>query len=352
MRQVLVAFACACAALALAGRAEAATCAYDAATRTVTDALSAYDSDTLYVGTDGTIQSAWSGACGTATTANTDRIVVTGSPTGAESLSISEQNGRFAKSKGPKKARDIPISVDLGGWDPNFFSVDTLTIEGSPANDTIAVGTAGVALNTNGSLDIAVANDPQLTVDGQLGSDTITAQGGYGSGAQYASVQQLRIFGVSERGSGDIGETNKLTGRDGRDYLVGGGTGLQTLAGLGGDDALFAENGYFAGGPAAMDGGDGNDTLGGADFNDTLTGGAGDDNLNGGGGDDVLNGGDGADTLDGSTGRDTVNGGAGNDYVTATDGEADTIDGGADVDRAYYDASFDSVVNVEEQFPQ
>jgi Ca2+-binding RTX toxin-like protein len=352
MRRVVIAAACAVAALGASGRAEAATCGYDAATRTVTDQLAAYDSDTLYVGTDGTIQSSWSGACGSATTANTDRIVATGSPSGAESLSISEQNGPFAKSKGPKKARDIPISVDLGGWDPSFFSVDTLAIEGSPANDTIAIGTAGVALNTNGSLDVAVANDPQLTVDGQLGSDTITAQGGYGSGAQYASLQQLRLFGVSERGSGAIGETNKLTGRNGRDYLVGGGTGLQTLTGLGGDDALFAENGYFAGGPAVLDGGDGNDTLGGADFDDTLTGGAGDDNLNGGGGNDVLNGGDGADTLDGSAGRDTVNGGAGNDSITATDGEADTIDGGADVDRAYYDASFDTVTNVEEQFPQ
>jgi Ca2+-binding RTX toxin-like protein len=352
MRRVLVAVACACAALGAAGRAEAATCGYDAATRTVTDQLAAYDSDTLYVGTTGTIESSASGTCGAATTANTDRIVVTGSPSGAESLGISEQNGPFAKSKGPKKARDIAISVDLGGSDPNFFSSDALTIEGSPANDTIAIGTAGVALNTNGSLDVAVANDPQLTVDGQLGNDTITAQGGYGSGAPYASLQQLRIFGTSERGSGGLGETNKLTGRDGRDYLVGGGTGLQTLTGLGGDDALFAENGYFAGGPAAIDGGDGNDTLGGAGFDDTLHGGGGDDNINGGGGNDVLDGGDGNDSLDGSTGRDTINAGAGNDYITATDGEADTIDGGADTDRAFYDGSFDSVTNVEEQFPQ
>jgi Ca2+-binding RTX toxin-like protein len=353
MRRVLVVLACASAWFCASGHAaSAATCSYDAATGTVADQLAAYDTDMLYVGSTGTIESSATGTCGAATVENTSRIVVNGDQLGAESFTVSEYNGVFAHPKGAKKKRDIPISVDLGGADPNFFSSDTLTVEGSQGGDTIAVGTAGVAWNTNGSLDVAIAHDPQLTIDGLAGDDRITAQGGYGSGGQYASLSQLRLFGVSERGSGAIGETNTITGRDGRDYIAGGGTGLQTLTGLGGDDALFAGNGYWPGGQATISGGDGNDSIGGEDYNDTLSGGSGDDYITGGGGDDTISGGDGNDQLDGVTGRDTVNGDAGNDYITATDGEADTIDGGADTDTAYYDAYSDTVTNVEQAFPQ
>jgi Ca2+-binding RTX toxin-like protein len=349
----MVVVACACAWFCASGHAaSAATCNFDSATGTVTDQLAAYDSDSLYVSSTGTIESAATGTCGAATVKNTNRIVVNGDPLGAESLAVSQYNGLFQHPKGPKKSRDIPISVDLGGADPNFFSSDTLLVEGSPADDTIAIGTAGVSWNANGSLDVAIAHDPQLTIDGLGGSDKITAQGGYGSGAAYASVNQLRMFGESERYGGEIGETNTITGRDGRDYIVGGGTGLQTLTGLGGDDALFAGNGYSAGGPLKADGGEGNDSLGGEDYADTLSGGAGDDYITGGGGDDTISGGDGNDQLDGVTGRDIVNGDAGNDYITATDSEADTIDGGADTDTAYYDASYDTVTNVEQAFPR
>jgi Ca2+-binding RTX toxin-like protein len=347
MRQAFVVAVCAVAALFATGRAAAAvSCTYDAATRTVFDSLGAYDSDLIYLSTTGTVESSSAGTCGAATVKNTDLIVATGDPVGAENLTISEYNGSFARLKGPKKQRgEIAFNVDLGGGG------DTLTVEGTKGNDTIAVGTLGVALNTTGALDVSVANDPQITVNGGLGNDTVTAQGGYGAGTQYASLNELLLFGVSERGSGGIDETNTITGRDGRDYIVGGGTGLQTLSGLGGDDALFAGNGYFAGGPAVLSGGDGNDTLGGEIYDDTIDGGAGDDQIHGSGGNDTLHGGDGNDTLNGETGRDTVDAGAGNDYIIADDHEADTIDGGADYDTAYYDASYDSVVNVENPFP-
>jgi Ca2+-binding RTX toxin-like protein len=304
MRGVVVVAACVFVALATGGRAAAAvSCTYDATTRTVTDQLTAYDTDVIYVSTTGTIESSSAGTCGAATIKNTDHIVVTGDPVGSENFTISEQNGPLARLKGPKKARgEISFSVDLGGGS------DMLTIDGTSGDDTIAVGSAGVALNTNGDLDVAVANDPQITVNGQLGNDTITAQGGYGSGAPYTSLNQLYLYGVSERGSGAIGETNTITGRDGRDYIVGGGTGLQTLSGLGGDDAVFAGNGYFAGGPAVISGGDGNDSIEGDDYADKLDGGAGDDVINGLGGDDTLTGGNATDTLDGGTNVDTCSG--------------------------------------------
>jgi RTX calcium-binding nonapeptide repeat (4 copies) len=354
MRGVVAVVACALVALSGSGRAAAAvTCTYDAATRTVNDRLAAYDTDLIYLSTAGTIESSAAGTCGAATLKNTDRVVVTGDPLGAENFAISEQNGPFTRVKGAKKLRgEIAFFVDLGSSDPNFFSSDTLSIEGSSGDDTIAVGSAGIALNTDGNLDVSVVNDPRITVDGQLGNDTITAAGGYGSGNAYASLQELRLFGTSERGSGAIDERNSITGRDGRDYIVGGGTGLQTLTGLGGDDAIFAGNGYFAGGPAIISGGDGNDSLGGETYDDAISGDAGDDSVHGSGGNDTLTGGDGNDMLDGESGHDTIDAGAGNDYITATDHEPDTIDGGADDDTAYYDASYDAVVNVENAFPQ
>ena len=346
MRQAFLVAVCAVAALFATGHAAAAvSCTYDAATRTVFERLGQYDSDLIYLSTTGTVESASVGTCGAATVKNTDQVVATGDPVGSESLTISEYNGPFARLKGPKKQRvEISFEVDLGGGG------DTVMIEATKGNDTIAVGTSGVALNTTGGLDVSVANDPQIIVNGGLGNDTITAQGGYGAGTQYASLNELRLFGVSERGSGAIDETNTITGRDGRDYIVGGGTGLQTLSGLGGDDALFAGNGYFAGGPAVLSGGDGNDSLGGEIYDDTIDGGAGDDQVHGSGGNDTLRGGDGNDTLNGETGRDTIDAGAGNDYVFADDREADTIDGGADYDTAFYDLSYDSIVNVENPF--
>lgn len=346
MRQAFLVAVCVVIALFATGHAGAAvTCTYDATTRTVFERMGAYDFDTIYLSTTGTVESAAAGTCGAATVKNTDHIVATGDPVGAESLVVSEYNGPFARLKGPKKQRgEITFDIDLGGGG------DTLTVEGTKGNDTIAVGTLGVALNTTGGLDVSVANDPQITVNGGLGSDTITAQGGSGTGTQYASLHELRLFGVNERGSGGIDETNTITGRDGQDYIVGGGAGLQTLSGLGGDDALFAVSGYFGGAPAVLSGGDGNDTLGGDVYDDTIEGGAGADQIHGSGGNDTLHGGDGNDTMNGETGRDTIDAGAGNDYITADDREADTIDGGADYDTAFYDLSYDSIVNVENPF--
>ncbi|KJV09174.1 hypothetical protein VZ95_13135, partial [Elstera litoralis] len=90
--------------------------------------------------------------------------------------------------------------------------------------------------------------------------------------------------------------------------VLQGGTGRDTLTGVGGNDVIS--------------GNDGNDVIVGAAGADTLSGGVGDDNIGGGAGADVIT--DGA-------GNDTVTGDAGADVITVEAG-TNSVDGGADND--------------------
>lgn len=82
----------------------------------------------------------------------------------------------------------------------------------------------------------------------------------------------------------------------------------------------------------------GNDVIVGGDGHDSLRGEAGNDRLVAGKGNDALRGGGGADTLLGQAGRD---------LLLARDGARDTVDGGAQADRAVRDVGVDRVRNVE-----
>ncbi|MCI0680961.1 MAG: hypothetical protein L0Y71_02555 [Gemmataceae bacterium] len=87
--------------------------------------------------------------------------------------------------------------------------------------------------------------------------------------------------------------------------------------------------------PAALYGGDGNDTLtANHDGYSLLAGGDGNDALNGGGGNDLLLGGDGDDTLNGGGGSDLLFGGSGNDTLDGggNDGRRDILVGGRGAD--------------------
>jgi Ca2+-binding RTX toxin-like protein len=88
------------------------------------------------------------------------------------------------------------------------------------------------------------------------------------------------------------------------------------LQGLGGNDRLeVVVTNLLDGKDFILDGGVGNDTLRGGAGRDTLYGGLGDDKLFGGGNDDLLYGDEGRDELDGGTGSDLLNAGAGDDTV-------------------------------------
>ena len=77
----------------------------------------------------------------------------------------------------------------------------------------------------------------------------------------------------------------------------------------------------------------GDDTLNGLAGSDTIYGGDDNDTITGGDDDDFLFGDDGDDELRGGAGQDEIYGGAGDDTITQiNDGDANLIDGGADID--------------------
>jgi Ca2+-binding RTX toxin-like protein len=346
MRRVLTLATCALAALSLTATAHAATCSYDGSTNTLTLVLERHETDVLFVGARGAIESSSGASCGTANIRNTDVIRVLGTPDGSESFGISEQGGAFARDKGPPRSRgEILILVDLGGWDPSFFTHDTFRVTAGDGDDTITLGSAGLDMNGDGDLDIAIANDPELTIEGAGGNDTISAQGGGETGSQYVGSFTLDIWGATEfQFQGAIEETNTLVGRDGPDLLYAGGFVGNTLIGHGGNDGLF---GWF--GDDAISGGAGDDSIFGDDGNDSISGGDDADQLHGGAGADTVDGDDGNDTINGESGQDLLSGGAGNDDIVADDRAHDSVDGGADEDRAFVD-SIDTVTNVEQIF--
>lgn len=110
----------------------------------------------------------------------------------------------------------------------------------------------------------------------------------------------------------------------GRDDLIIGSIGLDTIYGGAGNDLIFGNAGddSISGdmGNDSLFGGDGNDLLNGEVGDDTLEGGSGDDRLLGSWGDDTLRGGDGNDTLTGDAGNDILDGGRGDDTLIGADG--------------------------------
>jgi Ca2+-binding RTX toxin-like protein len=227
--------------------------------------------------------------CGAATVTNTDSIRVVGNAGTTESLTLDETGGAFtpgaAVETGTGALSEIEISVQLGD------AADGLAILGTSGDDSIAVGTNGVALNGDSDVDVTFSVLPaEMTARGNGGVNTLTGRGGTGAGTVFPG----RVIFYA----GDNGDT--LRGGDANDDLRGG-AGNDTIEGRGGNDNLV--------------GGGGNDSLAGGTENDTMVGGAG------------------SDTFAGSDGDDTMR--ADDDFADAA------ISGGAGVDTAYYDVGID-----------
>lgn len=195
------------------------------------------------------------------TLTNTDSINFTGTPVGGEGASGYEAlyiTGLFAPGLTPEAEGEPEMEISI-----DFLNArDTLGVWGTDGDNQMAVGTHGVAVNSDLDLDIAVQpTSSQFFLEGEGGNDLLTALGGNGAG------------GPSE------------TGAD----LEGGPGGDQVLGGVN-RDALFGQAGL-----------------------DVLVAGAGGDLLKGGGGNDRLKGGRGRDLLSGGDGRDWCGTGPGKD---------------------------------------
>jgi Ca2+-binding RTX toxin-like protein len=134
------------------------------------------------------------------------------------------------------------------------------------------------------------------------------------------------------------GLPSTMEGTSGDDWLIGG-TGIDVIAGLGGNDTIDGQ-----GNRDYMCGGTGDDTV--ADFNA-------DNRMWGDGGGDFLwgsdsssgelfYGGDGADDVLANAGNDTIDGGPNNDILDGYSG-ADTVMGGGGDDGLWDGAGFDTM---------
>jgi Ca2+-binding RTX toxin-like protein len=276
------------AALLSANSAWAESCTYTASSKTVTAAITPGHEATLKVTSDGAINfGAVPAPCDGATATNTDTINVTGGTASDERLVV--DLGEHALAPGATaefNTPEIEVAATLGD------ATDTVVLQGTAGDDTFAAGVNGLSITGDGDADVSLSPaNMRLEVASLGGVDFVNGRGGLGSGAAYLGAMVI-------------------DGGEGNDSL---------LRGSAGDDRI--------------NGGPGNDVLDGQD---------GGDNLDGGPGDDSMTGGAGNDSIVGGSGRDALNGSAGADVLDAADGEADTqINGGPDIDTAYYDLGID-----------
>jgi len=263
------------------------SCSYDAGTKAVTARVALGSEATLKVAANGQLLFGFTPtACGDATTTNTDSIHVLGAPGVVERFVLDMSEGFLGPGFTEEfNLPEIELALSLGD------SMDEMAVYGTAGNDTFAPGQNGMALNTDGDVDVTWTPNPgvfPLEIQGRDGDDFINGRGQGGAGLAYLGP-----------------------------LLIAGGAGNDELVGSHESDEIY--------------GGDGNDVILSHQLNDVVGGGAGDDAITSGEGNDQIVGGPGADNL---------NAGFGSDFLDADDGETDTqIHGGPDTDTAHYDGA-------------
>jgi Ca2+-binding RTX toxin-like protein len=267
----------------LVGPASAApeSCSYDAGTKVVTATIAAGGQASLVVVGGALHFGASPTACGAATTTNTNSININGSAGSNETLTLDHRGGAFGPGAASESnIPEIEIATSLGD------TTDRVVVYATEGDDYTAAGQLGLALNTDGDVDVTFSPSTFLLEMNMLGgSDHFNGRGEGGAGLHF--LGDITIFG------GD-GDDPYLRGSDETDVI---------------------------------DGGPGNDILLGEIGNDTMTAGSGNDSLTGG---------DGTDLMTGGAGIDSFVAGEGDDTIYAEDDEADTqLNGGQGVDTAY-----------------
>lgn len=214
----------------------------------------------------------------------------------------------------------------IGG--PNFKAAN---LDPDAPNPEVADTLASLYFN----LDTSAEGDiEQLAIQGLDGNDRLEV------------VVTSPLDGKNVVLDGGMGN-DTLLGGSGRDTLIGG-PGNDTLRGNGNDDLLYGDEGKDN-----LDGGLGNDTMYAGAGGDKISGGSGRDIIYGGPDSDYLiagpgyhgstiYGGGGNDTIIGGPGRDDLNGDAGEDLILGGD-LGDTIRGGTENDTIYGELGRDTI---------
>src|SRR5262245_42472540 len=332
--------------IAVPVQAAASDCTYDAVTNRVSFVMGAADGWLGVSGSAIVANDADDGVgatqCGVATVTNTDGVDVHAN--GATGILVVDlRGGAFAPGESPENTGAAEIEIDVDGE----ATLEIFQVRGTDADDTIVVGAneaadgladTHLAVNWNGDADadvtVAGLDDPDfaLTVFGDDGNDTISLNGGSGTGGNLEMIHNT-VFGGSDQ-FGDSGGAAD----DGDDLLTGSGfvTGGSSADRLEGDEGIDVLNG-LGGDDEIRDAGDVQDVDG-----DGTTEGAEDelDVLNGGTGEDVLEAGDGNDVLDGGLDNDIEGGDQCDDLLDQGNGPNgdDDLIGSAGSDTADYSA--------------
>jgi Ca2+-binding RTX toxin-like protein len=317
--------------------------------------------------------------CDTATVSNTDDVVVDGSPSNPDDLTIDLSGGAFVPGATSEDgdSDEIEFFVDLPGG-------GTLRISGRDAADHVTIGGIGANLNAD---EAEADNDVELTggarweLVGVAGNDQLSIAGGAGTGAPVGNATvrggtgddaiRAALDGCVIAGEGGVDTLDYSAAPSAVRVDLSKGeaqresaavdtiTGVENLVGTAQDDRLTGDEQ-----PNELRGGPGRDTLDGHKSGDDLLGGKGKDTVGfssatqsvtvdlkkgtstGNGSDtltsiesvngskqaDVITGGAEANALRGGPGADAIRGNAGNDLVSGGRGW-DVLLGNADRDR-------------------
>jgi serralysin len=265
---------------------------------------------------------------------------------------------------------DVVVELAGGGTDTLQTMLTNVVINDIQMENLTGLSSTASFLMGNVGANVITGNTGNDTLVGLLGNDTMFGGGGEdylygGTGSDYLYGGAGLDVMIGEDG-GDV-----MNGGDGDGYFYSGTGGNIMTGGI--DNDVFISEGFYD----AMAGGDGHNqyyryatgqtsVTGGAGIDefsggtlvswDAFSGGAGNDIALGGGGSDTLYGGDdddflvgeddndslygdnGSDQIYGGVGNNRMFGGAGND-VFISEGQYDTIDGGADQNWYYRYAS-------------
>ena len=223
------------------------SCTYDSVNRSLSAVMTPGTTATLVVVGGALWWGQTPAPCGAATVTNTDSISIVGSPATSETLVLDQRGGFFGPGATPEfNTPEIEMTTSLGN------ASDRVIIYGTEGNDFMAAGQSGFATSSDGDTDITFApNEFLMEVHLLGGDDHFDARGTGGAGLHF---------------TGPI----VITGGEGADDLLRGGSAADSIDGGPGNDLLDAQQGADV-----LNGGPGDDFMAAGSENDTLTGGPG-----------------------------------------------------------------------------